>query len=198
MAKKLSRLVVASHNPGKVREIGALLQPLGISVQSALELGLDDVEETESTFEGNARLKAVATVKATGLPALSDDSGLMVAALDGQPGIHTARWAGEPRNFFNAMKKVHEKLEEKQADDRSAKFVCVLALIWPNGEELITRGEVEGHLVWPIRGENGFGFDPMFVPEGRDITFGEMQPAEKYAMNHRQRAFDALVKALSE
>lgn len=198
MARKLSELVVASHNPGKVREIAELLKPLGVHVQSALELGLADVEETETTFEGNARLKALATVQATGLPALADDSGLMVTALDGQPGIHTARWAGEPRNFFKAMKLVHDKLEEKHAEDRSGKFVCVLALIWPDGEELITRGEVQGNLIWPIRGENGFGFDPMFVPEGRNITFGEMEPAEKYAMNHRQRAFDALVKALQE
>lgn len=196
MAQDLSKLVVASHNPGKVREIAELLKPMDVSVQSALDMELPDVEETETTFEGNARLKAKTTMQATGLPALADDSGLMVTALNGEPGIHTARWAGEPRNFYRAMKKVHEKLEAKQAQDRSAKFVCVLALIWPDGEELITRGEVEGDLVWPLRGENGFGFDPMFVPTGHDITFGEMEPSEKYAMNHRQRAFHALLHKL--
>ncbi|MBA4802798.1 MAG: RdgB/HAM1 family non-canonical purine NTP pyrophosphatase [Euryhalocaulis sp.] len=190
-----TKIVVASHNEGKVREIRDLLVPLGIETVSAGELGLDDPEETEPTFEGNAALKARAAAEASSLPALSDDSGLAVAALDGAPGIYSARWAGEPRDFGRAMEKVWTAMSEAESDDRAAKFVCVLALAEPGGVHT-WRGEVEGEIVWPPRGGKGFGYDPIFQPPGRKETFAEIEPQEKHAMSHRARAFDKFLAAL--
>lgn len=191
-----TRLLVASHNAGKVREIGALLQPLGIEAVSAGELGLPEPEETEPTFEGNALLKARAAAQASGMRTLSDDSGLEVFALGGEPGIYSARWAGQNRDFYAAMRRVEEELKAKGAEDRGARFVCVLALIEPSGEERTFFGDVHGTLVWPPRGDRGFGYDPIFVPDGFDITFGEMDPDRKHAMSHRARAFEQLVAHL--
>lgn len=203
MARKLGpgRVVVATHNAGKLREIRDLLAPFGIETVSAGELGLPEPEETETTFEGNARLKAHSAAKASGLPALSDDSGLTVAALDGAPGIHSARWAetGAGRDFGHAMRTVWERLEAAGAPEpRRAAFICALTLAWPDGHDETFLGRCTGRLVWPPRGERGFGYDPMFVPEGRDITFGEMDPAAKHAMSHRADAFRQLVAACLE
>ncbi len=189
------RLVIASHNDGKVREINDLLSPFGIEPVSAKKLGLDDPEETGITFAENAALKAHAAARASDLPALADDSGLSVTALSGAPGIYSARWAGEPRNFANAMKKVEDALIESGTEDFSARFVCALCLAWPDGEAAIFEGEIKGTLVYPPRGENGFGYDPIFVADGYDITFGEMDPEEKHAISHRADAFRKLMKA---
>lgn len=186
------RLVVASHNPGKIVEIGALLAPYRVAAIGAAELGLPEPEETEPTFEGNAALKARAAMTATGLPALADDSGLVVPALGGAPGIYSARWAGPERDFAVAMARVHRELGDK---DRGAMFVSVLALVQPGGDAALFRGEVRGRLTWPPRGENGFGYDPMFIPEGYSQTFGELPHAVKYAIDHRARAFQKLVAA---
>ncbi|WP_300380200.1 RdgB/HAM1 family non-canonical purine NTP pyrophosphatase [Henriciella sp.] len=190
------RLVAATHNKGKVRELKDLFEPAGLEVVSAIDLDLPEPEETEKTFAGNALLKARAAAKATGSPALSDDSGLAVEALDGQPGIYSARWAGEPRDFNMAMEKVEAELARMDADNRRAKFVCALAVVWPDGHEKVYEGEVHGELVWPPRGEKGFGYDPMFVAEGESDTFGEMDPAKKHAMSHRADAFRKLRAAL--
>lgn len=190
------RLVAATHNRGKVSELKDLFEPHGFEVVSALELGLDEPDETEDSFAGNALLKARAAMKATGLPALSDDSGLAVAALGGEPGIHSARWAGEPRDFYKAMEKVEAALKASGSADRSAKFVCALAVAWPDGAEAVFEGEVHGQLVWPPRGDKGFGYDPVFVAEGETLTFGEMEPDLKHAMSHRARAVEKLRKAL--
>lgn len=187
------RLVVASHNPGKVREIGELLAPFKVEAVSAGSLNLPEPEETEATFIGNAKLKALAAATASGLPALSDDSGLAVSALKGAPGIYSARWAGPTKDFSIAMQKVERELGA--ATDRSAKFVCALALCWPDGHCETFEGEVHGTLVFPPRGTHGFGYDPIFVPEGHTVTFGEMDPAAKHAMSHRARAFAQLVAA---
>jgi len=165
-------------------------------VVSALELDLDEPDETETTFAGNALLKARAAMLATGAPALSDDSGLSVTALGGAPGIYSARWAGEPRDFYRAMEKVEQELQEIGATDRSAKFVCALAVVWPDGQEAVFEGEVHGQLVWPPRGDQGFGYDPMFVADGETITFGEMDPARKHGMSHRAAAVARLKAAL--
>ena len=194
MARKFTgeKLVIASHNPGKLVEIAALLAPYRVETLGAAALGLAEPEETGGTFEANAALKARAAATATGLPALSDDSGLVVPALGGAPGIYSARWAGPGKDFGEAMARVHRELGDR---DRSASFVSVLALAWPDGEEVLFRGEVHGTLSWPPRGDNGFGYDPIFVPQGRDITFGEMAPEEKYAIDHRARAFAKLVAA---
>lgn len=189
-------LVVASHNAGKIREIGALLAPFGIDVKSAGELGFDEPEETEDTFAGNARIKAHYAAKASGLPALSDDSGIMVQALDGAPGVYTADWAEtrSGRDFVMAMTKVQNLLDEKSsAYPRKAAFVCTLCLAWPDGHDEIFEGRADGQVVWPMRGENGFGFDPVFQPDGHDRTFGEMQPEEKAPLTHRSAAFKMLV-----
>jgi len=186
------KLVIASHNAGKITEIAALLAPYRIEALGAAVLGLPEPDETEPTFEGNAALKAHAAAKATGLPALADDSGLVVPALDGAPGIYSARWAGPSRDFGVAMARVHGELGDK---DRSASFVSVLALAWLDGEEALFRGEVRGQLIWPPRGGNGFGYDPMFIPEGYDRTFGELPHEVKYAIDHRARAFAKLVEA---
>lgn len=199
MTRKLApgRLVVASHNAGKVREIGELLRPYGIETVSAGELGLPEPAETETTFAGNARIKAHAAAKAANLPALSDDSGIEVDALDGAPGVYTADWAETPqgRDFPMAMKKVWDLLEAKNAPHpRSARFRCTLCLAWPDGHDEIFDGRVEGAVSWPMRGDLGFGFDPIFTPDGYDQTFGEMDPAKKHEMSHRADAFAKLVR----
>lgn len=189
-------LVIASHNAGKLREIAALLEPFGISVSSAADHGLDEPEETEDTFVGNARIKAHYAAKATGLPALSDDSGITVDALDGAPGVYTADWAETPngRDFPMAMNKVWTLLEAKNASKpRTAAFNCTLVLAWPDGHDEVFEGTVNGQVVWPMRGEQGFGFDPVFLPDGETETFGEMDHARKHAMSHRAVAFEKLV-----
>lgn len=191
------RLVIASHNKGKLREIAALLAPFGVTTVSAAELGLEEPEETESTFAGNARIKAHFAAQGSGLPALSDDSGIMVDALDGAPGVYTADWAETPngRDFPMAMTKVWTLLEEKQAPEpRRAQFCATLCLAWPDGHDEIFEGQVQGRLVWPMRGDLGFGFDPIFLPEGQTETFGEMDPNKKHGMSHRADAFAKLVR----
>jgi XTP/dITP diphosphohydrolase len=187
------RLVIASHNPGKVREIGELLAPFRIDVTSAFQHGVPEPDETGTTFRANAELKARAVAEATGLPSLADDSGLAVHALGGEPGIHSARWAGPDKDFALAMKKVEEALAAKGMSDRGAHFVCALALAWPDGHVEHFEGRVDGTLVWPPRGAHGFGYDPMFLPDGHALTFGEMEPARKHDMSHRARAFADLV-----
>ena len=198
MIRRLSpgRLVAATHNKGKVSELTDLFAPLGFEVVSAIELDLPEPEETEATFAGNAILKARAAAEATGAPALSDDSGLSVTALGGAPGIYSARWAGEPRDFGKAMEKVQRELDDIGATDRSAKFVCALAIVWPDGHAEVFEGEVHGELTRPPRGDKGFGYDPVFVADGESITFGEMEPALKHAMSHRARAVEKLKAAL--
>lgn len=192
-------LVLASHNAGKLREISALLEPYGLEVKSAADFDLDEPEETEDNFAGNARLKAHFAARATGLTALSDDSGLEVAALDGAPGVYTADWAetGQGRDFDMAMQKVWDALEQKGAPEpRLARFVCTLCLAWPDGTDAVFRGECAGRLVWPKRGTRGFGYDPMFLAEGETETFGEIDPARKARINHRARAFTAMTDAI--
>jgi len=192
------RLVVATHNLGKLREIEVLVAPHGMSAVSAGDLGLPEPEETGVTFEENAVLKAVAAATASGLPSLADDSGLAVDALGGAPGIYSARWAGPEKDFAAAMRSVEEKLQAlgaTAADQRKAYFVAVLALAFPDGRCDLFRGEVHGHLVYPPRGANGFGYDPMFVPDGQDETFGEMTADRKRTMSHRARAFAKFAEA---
>ncbi len=188
-------LVIASHNKGKVAEIGDLLTPLGIAVESAGDLGLPEPVEDGATFAENAILKAAAAAEATGLPALADDSGLAVAALGGAPGIYAARWAETPqgRDFDVAMARVNEELGD--STDRTASFVCVLALAWPDGHVETFEGRVDGEIVWPPRGSRGFGYDPIFCAAGDDRTFGEIEPAEKHAISHRAVAFKKLLDA---
>ena len=192
-------IVVATHNRGKLQEFRDLFDPLGIAVFSSAELGVPEPEETGTSFEENARLKAVATAAATGRLALADDSGLAVDALGGAPGIHSARWAGEPRDFYRAMSRVEAELGTAGAfapDSRRAKFVCMLCLANPAGAVQFFEGTVPGHLVWPPRGTKGFGYDPMFVPDGYSLTFGEMDPVQKHAISHRARAFAAFRDAV--
>jgi XTP/dITP diphosphohydrolase len=186
-------LVIASHNPGKVAEIGDLLRPFGADVVAAGALGLSEPEESGASFRANAELKARAAARAAGSPALADDSGLAVEALQGAPGIHSARWAGPARDFARAMRRVHAALAP--GSDAHARFVCALALAWPDGDCETFEGEVQGRLVWPPRGERGFGYDPMFVPAGETRTFGEMEPGEKHAISHRADAFRKLIAA---
>jgi XTP/dITP diphosphohydrolase len=198
MLKRGDTLVVASHNQDKLREIAELLAPFGLAMRSAAELGLPEPEESGLTFEENARLKAVAAAIASGLPALADDSGLAVGALNGEPGVHSARWAGADRDFVRAMRAVERKLVAAGAttpDKRRARFVAVVCLASPEGRSETYRGEVEGTLIWPPRGANGFGYDPVFVPDGHDRTFGEMSAAEKHALSHRARALAAFADA---
>jgi XTP/dITP diphosphohydrolase len=193
-----NKVVLASHNAGKLREITALLEPFGVDVVSAGDLGLDEPTETEDTFAGNAQIKAHFAAKASGLPALSDDSGITVDALDGQPGVYTADWAetGSGRDFVMAMTKVWGLLEDKNtAQPRLAQFRCTLCLAWPNGGDLLFEGSVEGRIVWPMRGDFGFGFDPIFQPIGEAETFGEMDPKRKHQMSHRANAFAKFVEA---
>jgi XTP/dITP diphosphohydrolase len=185
------RLVIASHNPGKVEEIAALLAQFAVEAVSAASLGLPEPEETGASFEANAELKAQAATAGSHLPALADDSGLVVPALGGAPGIYSARWAGPAKDFAAAMARVEHELGDK---DRAAVFVAVLAVAWPDGHVELFRGELAGRLVWPPRGERGFGYDPMFVPAGGILTFGEMEPAEKHKISHRARAFAKLVE----
>jgi XTP/dITP diphosphohydrolase len=187
------RLVVATHNKGKLVEIAELLSPFGITALGAAPLGLPEPDETGATFEANAELKARAAAASSGLPALADDSGLVVAALGGAPGIYSARWAGTTRDFAQAMARVEHELAGTQ--DRRAHFVAALALAWPDGHVETFRGEVHGTLVWPPRGTRGFGYDPMFMADGETVTFGEMEPARKHAMSHRADAFRKLVAA---
>jgi len=186
-----NRLVVASHNQGKIEEITALLAPFAIDTVSAGTLGIPEPEETGDSFEANAALKAKAAAGASGLPALADDSGLVVPALGGAPGIYSARWAGPVKDFQLAMERVYRELGD---GDRSARFVAVLALAWPGGNTELFRGEVEGSLTWPPRGDRGFGYDPMFIPRGATLTFGEIDPEEKHRISHRARAFAKLVE----
>ncbi|TMV80916.1 RdgB/HAM1 family non-canonical purine NTP pyrophosphatase [Thioclava sp. BHET1] len=195
------KLVLATHNAGKLEEIRALLAEYPVEVVSAGELGLPVPDETETSFEGNARLKAHAAAKATGLPALADDSGLEVEALRGAPGVYTADWAETPegRDFDMAMQKVWDRLEAIGADfPRRARFCSTLAIAWPDGEDEIFAGTVEGQIVWPKRGENGHGYDPIFRPDGYSETFGEMDPEEKNEISHRAVAFRKLVEGLFE
>ncbi|MCH9000095.1 MAG: RdgB/HAM1 family non-canonical purine NTP pyrophosphatase [Proteobacteria bacterium] len=190
-------LVIATHNPGKLREIVALIEPFGVDVVAAAELGLPEPEETGASFAENAALKAHAAAAGSGHPALADDSGLAVAALGGAPGIHSARWAGPNKDFAAAMARVERELAAARAsgvEDRRAAFVCALCLAYPDGREQIFEGRIEGRLTWPPRGEKGFGYDPMFLAEGHEITFGEMEPAEKHQISHRARAFAKLVR----
>lgn len=201
-------IVVASHNAGKIREIEDLIGPFGFSARSAAELKFEEPDETGTTFEENAAIKALASAKASGLPALSDDSGLVIDALDGAPGVYTANWAEKEdgtRDFAMAMEKVETALADKgatAAKDRTARFVSVLCLAWPDGHTELFRGEVEGHVVWPPRGNKGFGYDPVFQPEGYETTFGEMSAEEKHgwkpgdatALSHRARAFKIFVE----
>jgi XTP/dITP diphosphohydrolase len=190
-----TRLVVATYNPGKARELAQILEDR-FEIVTAGELGLPEPDETETTFAGNALLKARAAAQASGLAALADDSGLSVAALDGAPGVYSARWAGPTRDFGLAMRKVEERLEEAAAEDLSAWFTCALALAWPDGPAVVVEGRVDGALSFPPRGDRGFGYDPIFVPQGHAATFGEMEPAAKDRMSHRARAFEKLKAAL--
>ena len=187
-----ARIVVASHNEGKVREIAELLAPFEVEACSAAALGLPEPEETGTTFRENAAIKALACA-AAGDAALSDDSGLAVGALGGEPGIHSARWGGPERDFARAMRRVEEALPPQA--ERDAAFVCALALAWPDRHVEIFEGRVEGRLVWPPRGSRGFGYDPIFVPRGGSLTFGEMDPAAKHAISHRAAAFGKLASA---
>lgn len=192
-------LVIASHNQGKVREITALLGPLGMAPVSAGELGLPEPEETEDSFVGNATLKALASARGSGMPALADDSGLEVEALGGRPGVYTANWAEKPdgsRDWQMAMEKVEAELQKLGPEvSRKAAFVCTLALAWPDGHVDCFSGRIEGHLTWPPRGKLGFGYDPVFVPGTSELTFAEIDPSEKHAISHRARAFEKLVAA---
>ncbi len=192
------KLVAATHNPGKARELAALLDGR-FEVLAAGALGLPEPDETEMTFAGNALLKARHAAELSGQIALADDSGLSVAALDGAPGIYSARWAGPGKDFALAMDKVAERLEETGSEDRAAWFTCALAVAWPDGgPAVVVQGEVHGTLTFPPRGDKGFGYDPIFVPEGHDQTFGEMEPAAKDGMSHRAIAFAKLKAALFE
>jgi XTP/dITP diphosphohydrolase len=190
-----ARLVLASHNRGKLREIAALLYPLGIETISAADLNLPEPDETEPDFAGNARLKARAAALAANLPALADDSGFSLAALNGAPGVLSARWAGPGKDFSHAMQRVHDALAT--TTDHRAWFTCALSLAWPDGETATFLGRVEGSFVWPPRGSQGFGYDPVFVPQGGSLTYGEMAPEEKHATSHRARAMAQLLANLA-
>lgn len=191
-----AKLLIATHNQGKLEEIERLLAPFGVAVVSAGQLGLDEPEETETTFIGNARIKAHAAVKATGLPALADDSGIEIDALDGAPGVYTADWAETPsgRDFVMAMTNTWNKLEAKGAPHpRTARFRCTLVLAWPDGHDEVFEGKIEGAVTWPMRGDQGHGYDPIFIPDGYDITLGEMDRWQKNEISHRADAFSKLV-----
>ncbi len=190
------KIVLASHNEGKVREIGELLKPYGMDVLSAKQLNLPEPDEPGLNFTANAILKARPAAQASKLPALADDSGLCVTALGGAPGIHSARWAGEARDFRAAMDRVESLLRQKGAtgpNERRAEFVCALAVAWPDGYAQAYLGSIDGALVYPPRGTQGFGYDPVFMPDGYDETFGEMDPGQKHRISHRARAFAQLV-----
>jgi XTP/dITP diphosphohydrolase len=195
LLRRGARIVAASHNEGKVRELAELFAPYGVACVSAASLGLPEPEETGSSFAANAALKAEAAAKGSGLTAIADDSGLEVAALHGAPGIHSARWGGDAKDFDFAMARVHRELEAEGASDLRANFVCALALATPDGPARVFEGKVFGTLTWPPRGRRGFGYDPIFVPDGYTQTFGEMAPAEKNVLSHRMRAFEKLMAA---
>ncbi|MCA0431670.1 MAG: RdgB/HAM1 family non-canonical purine NTP pyrophosphatase [Proteobacteria bacterium] len=193
------KVLIATHNKGKLEEFREILAPFSVTVVSAGELGLAEPEETESTFEGNARIKAQAAMEATGLITISDDSGLCVDALDGAPGVYTANWAGPNRDWMMAMRTVEEKLQAKGATaaaQRTASFMATLCVLWPDGEERFYVGKVPGHLSWPPRGAFGHGYDPVFVPDGETTTYGEMSHEKKNSLSHRARAVEKLVKDL--
>jgi XTP/dITP diphosphohydrolase len=209
MGRKLrGRVVIATHNPGKLKEMGELLRPHGIETIPAADLGLDEPLETGLSFAENAKIKAAAAASASRLPALADDSGLALEALDGAPGIHSARWAGEKKDFAQAMQMVEEKLKAKGAtapEQRRGAFVSVLCLAWPDGEATTFEGRVDGTIIWPPRGNKGFGYDPIFLPDGFDRTFGEMSSEEKHGLpprgkglSHRARAFLKLAESCLE
>jgi XTP/dITP diphosphohydrolase len=193
---KGTRIVVATHNPGKLTEINDLLRPLGLDAVSAGSLGLPEPDETGDTFAANAILKAQASAMGAGLPALSDDSGLCVDGLDGDPGIYSARWAGPSKDFSVAMQLVEDELQKRGTNNRRAHFICALCLAFPDGTHKVFEGRVDGTLVWPPRGAKGFGYDAMFLPDGESLTFGEMEPDAKHAMSHRARAFKLFLDAL--
>jgi XTP/dITP diphosphohydrolase len=206
MGRKLrGKVVIATHNPGKLKEMRELLSPYGIETISAGDLGLDEPVESGTSFTENAKIKATAAADAARLPALADDSGLAVEALDGEPGIYSARWAGEKKDFAFAMKTVEEKLQIKKAatpEKRRGAFVAALCLAWPDGETVIFEGRVDGRIVWPPRGNQGFGYDPIFLPDGFNRTFGEMSAEEKHGLpprgqglSHRARAFLKLAES---
>jgi len=200
MRDRLDSLLIATHNAGKFEEFKALLEPLGISAVFGKDLNLVEPEETGKTFVENARIKAHSAMAATGLPALADDSGIEVDALDKAPGVYTADWAetGSGRDFQLAMEKTHRLLEDRHASHpRTARFCCTLVLAWPDGDELVCEGKVEGRVVWPMRGAEGHGYDPIFQPDGYDITFGEMDRWEKNRISHRAVALDKLLKCLA-
>lgn len=191
------QILVATHNKGKLQEITEILAPYGVKVVGAAEMDLPEPEETEDTFVGNARIKAHAASKATGLPALSDDSGITIDALDGAPGVYTADWAetGNGRDFMMAMSRANDEINAKGPDaPRSAQFRCTLVLAWPDGHDEVFEGVMSGSLVWPIRGEGGFGYDPMFMPDGYDVTCAEMPKEEKNQISHRGRAVSDFVQ----
>ncbi len=201
MARKFTgdKLVLASHNKGKLREIADLLLPFGVVVKTAIELNLPEPEETGDSFIANAVLKAHSAAQASGLPALADDSGLCIDALDGAPGIYSARWAQKAdgtRDFAYAIKRVEQELETRNAQDYHARFVCVLALAWPDGQCDFFEGKVEGTLCFPPRGDRGFGYDPIFIAHGYQQSFGELDPQEKHAISHRADAFAQFIKAV--
>ncbi len=195
MARLLTgqKLVLATHNQGKISEIGTMLAPFAVTVISAADLGLPEPDETGDSFAANASLKALAAAQGSGLPALADDSGLAVAALDGAPGIYSARWAGTHKDFQAAMQRVHDMMGDHA--DRRAAFVAVLALAWPDGHVALFEGRSEGVLVWPPRGDGGFGYDPIFVPDGDTRSYGEMPPADKRKTSHRARALEQMLVA---
>ena len=188
------QLVIATHNKGKLREIKALFDRFEFRVVSAGSLGLAEPEETEKSFRGNALLKATAAAGVAKLPALADDSGLVVAALDGAPGVYSARWAAPDGDFNKAMQRVHDELKQVNANDMSAYFVCALALVWPDGYEVCVEGRVAGQIIWPPRGKFGFGYDAIFQPNGYSQSFGETDPADKHAISHRADAFAKLIE----
>lgn len=190
-----ARLVAATHNPGKARELAELLGER-FEVVTAGQLGLAEPDEPETTFAGNAMVKARAAADASGLVAIADDSGLCVAALEGAPGVHSARWAGPNRDFAHAMALVESRLSESEDEDRAAWFICALAVAWPKGPVVVFEGRVDGTLTFPPRGNRGFGYDPIFIPQGRKQTFGEMRPEAKDVISHRAKAFEALKASL--
>jgi len=197
----LKKIVIASHNKGKIKEIGELISPLGISVVSASEMGVDEPEETGKTFAENALLKAKNTAEKTGLPALADDSGLAVTALDGAPGIYSARWAGEDKDFGKAFLRIKQELAAKNVKDANtthAYFICALCFAVPKEDPQIFEGRIDGKLTFPPRGNHGFGYDPIFIPDGYDVTFAEMDSLKKHSISHRARAFEKFVKYLRE
>ncbi|MBY6135596.1 RdgB/HAM1 family non-canonical purine NTP pyrophosphatase [Nocardioides marinus] len=199
MTRKLEggKLLVATHNKGKLAEITEILAPYGVSVIGAAEMDLPEPEETEDTFVGNARIKAHAAAQATGLPALSDDSGITIDALNGAPGVYTADWAETPngRDFMQAMTRANDELNAVGAEaPRTAQFRCTLVIAWPDGHDEVFEGVMPGQLIWPIRGEHGFGYDPMFMPDGHDLTCAEMDPAEKHRISHRGKALAKFVE----